>query len=441
MSKTQEKCRLVRMEIEDFMRCRLVRIAFGDDPVTEIGGLNGEGKSSVLRAFWALVGGKDACPEEPIRKGAESAQVLGELDNGLVIRRRWTASGKTYLDVQTKDGAAYKKPQEVLDALVGRISFDPLAFKALLPKAQAEALRKISGVDFTLVDAKRRQVFDARTDANRRVAAAKARLDSAPVVEAPDETVSAGALLQEQQARMAEAAAQDGKRRELTEAREEFKRYERHIAETNVRIAKLEEELARERQVLASDLTTLETCRKRGLALKAEVEALVPPNLDEVPAKLKDVDATNEKVRQKKARAALATELAQAEAAAAKLSAEIEAIDTQKAETLAQAAFPVPGLGFGEDGITYNGHPFDQASQAEQIRVSMAMGLALNPKLPVVCIRDGSLLDKRSTALVRQMAKEAGAQVLLEIVGTGGSGITIEDGAVVGAEPAEKGAA
>ena len=43
--------------------------------------------------------------------------------------------------------------------------------------------------------------------------------------------------------------------------------------------------------------------------------------------------------------------------------------------------------------VTYNNVPFDQCSSSEQLRVSLAMGLALNPKLKVILIRDGSLLD------------------------------------------------
>lgn len=59
-----------------------------------------------------------------------------------------------------------------------------------------------------------------------------------------------------------------------------------------------------------------------------------------------------------------------------------------------------------------------------------------NPKLKVVLIRDGSLLDENSLRTVGEMAEAAGAQVWLETVGKDGEGIIIEDGTRL--EPAEK---
>jgi hypothetical protein len=62
------------------------------------------------------------------------------------------------------------------------------------------------------------------------------------------------------------------------------------------------------------------------------------------------------------------------------------------------------------------------------------MGLALNPKLKVLLIRDGSLLDERSLAMVADMSERAGGQCWVEVVGKGPAGIVIEDGLVEGAE-------
>lgn len=434
MANTTEKCRLVRMEIENFMRCRLVRLTFGDEPIIPIEGWNGEGKSSVLRAFWALVGGKDACPEDPIRHGADSAQILGELDNGLVIRRRFTASGKSYLEVQTKDGASYKSPQTILDELVGRISFDPLAFLSYDAKKQRDTLQKIAGVDVTPIREKRQSAYDERTLANRRVTGLKARLDAMPDVEAPDEEVTAADLLAEQRRLQAVKAANDAKRAELRRFHDaDFKRAAAAVETCEKRVADLERQLAAARAELEQAQAAKVAAAEKGKALQAEVQALVDPDMDAVQRRIAEVDQTNRAVRAKKEKAALAGEHVVALEEWQRLDAAVKAAEAEEAKALAEAAFPIDGLGFGAVGITYQGIPFEQASQAQQIRVSMAMGLALNPKLPVVCIRDGSLLDPKSYELVREMAAEAGAQVLLEIVGKGRGGIVIEDGVVEGA--------
>ena len=75
---------------------------------------------------------------------------------------------------------------------------------------------------------------------------------------------------------------------------------------------------------------------------------------------------------------------------------------------LTRPSSPSPGLSFetlteGSGGrerknpkkiITYNGVPLSEASTAEQIRVSTAIGMADKPELRFLLIRDGSLLDR-----------------------------------------------
>ena len=119
---------------------------------------------------------------------------------------------------------------------------------------------------------------------------------------------------------------------------------------------------------------------------------------------------------------------------AARLEAEITAIDQAKAETLADANLPVKGLAFTENSVTFDGLPLEQASQAQQLRISVAIASALNPKLRAMLVRDGSLLDAESLALLKAEATTADLQLWLEQVGKDGEGIVIEDGMVEGAE-------
>jgi hypothetical protein len=114
----------------------------------------------------------------------------------------------------------------------------------------------------------------------------------------------------------------------------------------------------------------------------------------------------------------------------AKLDKELEQLNAEKAKALSDAKFPVDGLCFTAEGLTFNALPLEQASSAERLRVSLAMGLALNPKLKVVLIRDGSLLDAKSLAMVGEMAARADAQVWVELISSGPVGIEIVDGQV-----------
>jgi predicted ABC-type transport system involved in lysophospholipase L1 biosynthesis ATPase subunit len=95
------------------------------------------------------------------------------------------------------------------------------------------------------------------------------------------------------------------------------------------------------------------------------------------------------------------------------------------------AKFPLEGLGFGNGAVVYKEIPLSQASSAEQLRVSMAMAMALNPKVRVIRITDGSLLDSSSMKVIDEMANAQDFQIWCEIVDESGKvGIVIEDGAV-----------
>lgn len=73
----------------------------------------------------------------------------------------------------------------------------------------------------------------------------------------------------------------------------------------------------------------------------------------------------------------------------------------------------------------------DQASTAEQLRVSAAIAMALSPALRVLIVREGSLLDSTSLAMLAEMAAEKDFVVLCETVDESGQvGIYIEDGSI-----------
>ena len=98
---------------------------------------------------------------------------------------------------------------------------------------------------------------------------------------------------------------------------------------------------------------------------------------------------------------------------------------------IAAAELPLPGLGLGDGVVTMNGIPFDQLSSAEQLRASVAIAMASNPKLRVIRIKDGSLLDDNGLEIIKSIAKDRDFQVWMECVdSTGKVGIYMEDGEV-----------
>lgn len=115
----------------------------------------------------------------------------------------------------------------------------------------------------------------------------------------------------------------------------------------------------------------------------------------------------------------------------AALTKAIDDREAAKQKAIAEAKLPIEGMTFGDGQIMLDGSPFDQASDAQKLRASVAIGMANNPRLHVMRVRDGSLLDEDALKILGEMAEANDFQVWLEAVdSTGKVGIVIEDGAV-----------
>ena len=401
--------KIIKLTAENVKRLKAVEIT-PDGTVQVVTGRNAQGKTSVLDAIWLALGGGAASREtvRPIRDGEDHASVTLDLGD-LIVTRTWTGD-KTALSVKTADGAKDSSPQSVLDALVGRLSFDPLEFTRLSARDQVAALLDIVHLDVDLDELarKRHAAYDSRADIGRQ---GKALGEIAKPVPAPEVEQSAGDLI----AKIREVQALD----------------DQQSAECND--VRAEEALIADRRAEIAALTlALQDWEKTLARLIAKVAAHVPvPDVAALEAELDALEDTNRNVRFNaaiaKASALKADLLAQYET----LTKTIAKADKAKSDALAKATFPVDGLGFDDNGVTFEGIPFSQASSAEQIRVSLAMAMSLNPKLRVIRILDGSLLDSENLALITDMAAAQDYQVWIERVGdTSGVGVVIEDGSV-----------
>ena len=412
------KCRVVSLDVRNFLRVRAVHVVPGDASIVPITGPNGAGKSSVLRAIAVAVGGARQCPERPIRRGADSAEIRLDLGEYQLVWKA-TKSGER-LEVRDKDGNKVPAQQSVLDKLYTDLTFDPLAFPRLSPKSQVEVLKRVAGLEATIgvIDSRRDQAVAERAAANRAVVALEGQLSALPVEDGPDVEISVGEIMEASR---------------LATERNTKNAQQRAWLEQNAgKILDKKADIAHFQQQLASaeaDLKRLEEDREK---YRPIVEALVDADLDELKRNAMQIEAQNAIARRRQARSKVVAELRDAKAAALKRDRAVEDINAEREQAIAAAKMPVPGLAFTDDGVTLNGQPFSQASTAEQIRAGVAMGMASNPELRVMLIKDGSLLDAKSMALLEQLAEEYDAQIWLEKVSDGGAeGFAIEDGSLV----------
>ena len=429
--------KILGLSVKNVKRIKAVEIT-PEGAVVVLGGRNGQGKSSVLDAIAYALGGKDVLCKEPVRRGETNAEVSCDLGE-YTVRRTFTAEGGGNLTLTTKDGARFSSPQKRLDDIVGQLSFDPLAFSRMDARAQAETLRALVGLDFTKTDQRRGAIFEQRTDVNRQAKAIRARLEAMPAHHegAPADEVPSSDLLAELDGaiaanRVRDEANQDRvlKTRRLEEMAERMRRTKHEIEQLQARL--ISEERAWQEALEGVERAT------------EAVAAMCVIDTDPIRARLAQLETDNRIARENQLRIVTTAALDNLNKEAGALSESLDQIERAKRLAIQGVAFPVPGLGLDDLGqVTFNGLPFEQASSAEQLRVSVGIGLALNPKLRVLLIRDGSLLDPESLRLVAEMAEGADAQLWIERVEEDGSTVVIEDGGVRGAEAvaAEGGAA
>lgn len=404
---------------------RLAAVAVKPDgSLVVVGGRNGQGKTSLLDSIAMALGGKDLVPAEPLRRGASKGEVQVTLDDGTVIKRTFTPAGGGTLSVTNKDGAKYGSPQTMLGGLVGKLSFDPLAFSRMDPKSQAQTLRDLVGLDLSDIETKRQASYDKRTEVSREVKRLQGALEKMPAATecTPDAEVSIAELATELETRRTHNA-------ELRDASTK-------LEGLRFRSVALKKEIADTENVLLDLRAQLQNVTADGRDLASKHATMHPANEAEVLERIKGVEAANAAARTAAERKRLAEELDAHQEEALELTGAIQKADEEKLTKLAACKMPIEGLNFDEAGVTLNGLPLAQASSAEQLRASVAIGLAMHPKLKVLLVRDGSLLDEQSLAMLDDMASKAEAQVWVERVGKGDEcSVVIEDGHVAVTEP------
>jgi len=397
--------KIVKLSVNNIMRVKCAEIT-PDGNVIIVGGQNAQGKTTIMESIPMALGGKSAAPKKPLRTGAEHGEIVLELEE-FVVERTYEADGSTKLIVKSKEGAHYPSPQTMLNEFYSALTFDPLAFKRASAKEQRTMLLQLLGLQDRLDDNRRHygETYQLRRDANRALKDMNARLATMPEHEG------------------VERVDTDKLWKNLATAEEEEKRIlheNANIRHARDRVAQIESEI-KELQGQLADYAVL--------GMKETVD--IPDTVTEIREQIKSADDTNRLADQNAARK---TERGHAEKVLETVheyTGTLAGLDAKMQDMLSDVELPVEGLSVDNDGVVFNGEPFSQASSAEQLRVSCAMGFAMNPKLKVLIIRDGSLLDEKNLTTIGEMAAEHDAQVWIERVGEGEEcSVIMEDGTV-----------
>jgi hypothetical protein len=447
---------IVQFVAENFKKLRVVRI----DPhgrLIQLTGRNGQGKTSVLDALWFLLEGQQKLPtikQSVIRNGAESMRcfihVRGE-DLEFTVTRGLTRTGSVpTLTIEMIKGER-GKPQAFLDDIFGALTFDPLAFVRMAAKEQVAELRRTAKIDldFEKIAAENEEDYKERHKVNQQVKTLEAQLAAISVLDGlPKEKLDEGAVL----AKLNNAAELNRKAQELFQAKQtlgaeaarigvERTEAERRIQAKQQHIEALKQQL----KTAEGELKTLEADEKKIKSRFQAAEAAFhaapegqPVDVAALTAELTSVQRTNAAIDRRAEYDRVRAQLIAAQNRSQTLSDQMTAREEKKQNAIRAAKMPIPGLTFDEVAVYFNGIPIENLGEGEQIRISTLIGMSSNPKLRVMCIRNGEALDDDGIKMIAEMAEEHKFQVWMTRVETSGKvGIVLEDGMVAAVNESE----
>jgi hypothetical protein len=400
--------KIIELKSSNIKRLKAVEFQIDESQnVILITGKNAQGKSSVLDSIWYALGGKKAAQDKPIRDGEEKGEIeltMKSEKGNYIVKRTFTDKG-SYLSVTNSEGAKYSNPQELLDFIVGNLSFDPLEFSRMDAKKQVAELTKVVGLNFSELDENKKKLTEERLLIGRE--------QKALGKVTPEEMEFSEKYKDQKELSVSELSA---KLETENRVRGDYQSASAKISNNNTEIAEMK-----------ARITMLEDETSKLSKIKDTTE-----DLDKLRASISEADEINKNIRKAKEILDKIAKISSKEAEYAGLTISINGIEEEKTKQLSEAKMPIKGLSWDEDKVLFNGIPYEQISSAEQLKVSMSIAMAANPKLRMLQIRDGSLLDKENLKVISEMTKDKDFQAFIERVDDSGKvGIVISDGEII----------
>ena len=395
-----------------------------------VGGKNSQGKTSALTALlMALCGrsGLEKYPEIQLKEGEDEGNVRVELagDDGeppkltveLKIKRKRGGQVIEEFRLLDEKDREVKQPRELLKRLYELRAFDPLAFERLEGKQQKALLGQLVGLDFTEQDAEYKRLYQEREDVNRDGKKLKAQVEAMPEYkDAPEAEVSSADLLAELKRRQEINQGNAVERKKLNDFCASGQHNENVVLERkrDRDAARKALEAAQKRMDEAEEVLLANDADARQQAEK--VAKLVDVDEEQVREQIASSGEQNRKLGANQAKAKATLKLDELRDESQALTDKLKDIEKAKADAIAAAKWPVPGLSFDSEGVLFDGLPFGQASKSKRVLASVRIGMALNPKLRLLVCEDGSDLDSDTLAALDELLKQEDFQMILELV-------------------------
>ncbi|MCO6400735.1 MAG: AAA family ATPase [Verrucomicrobia bacterium] len=429
MSDEKEPVKIHALEVENVKRVRAVSLDCSGRSLTVIGGRNGQGKTSLLDAIIWTLGGDRYRPSRPLRDGAAKLASRVELSNGIVVER---SGEKGSLKVTDTTGKRHGG-QALLNEFVSQFALNLPAFMAASAKEKANMLLECfpeAGTKLQEFNEEIKRIYDDRHLLGQAVTRKKKYAEELPfIADMPVDLLTGTEMTQRLQDALRVNAENDRLRREVESLRigrdakaAQVKELQRALEEATAALNDIEGKLARA-EAAAAGAKDEDTS-----ALKRELE---------------QIDATNAKIRKNMDKAKAEAEAAELNEEYNALTRELEEVRAQRLALLAELKMPLEQLAIDEEGeLTFRNARWDGMSGAEQLRVAVAICAAVKPQCGFVLL-DG--LERMDVGQLREFATWLQSRDL-QAIGTrvgedGGCSIVIEDGQATNVTPvADEGA-
>jgi len=447
--------RVVQIYAENVKKLKVVDIRPDpSEPIVLLTGKNRQGKSSLLEAIWGMLLGEKYVSDDIIRDGTDRAE--GLLDLGeyvvkrIITRRDASDGGKAYnttLSVVGKGGFTAPSPQEFLSSKLGKYVQDPMAFIRLSEAEKVEMLQKLVTFAPDPEEFSRRSGFAVKAEHLKDPVAtfdkAYAYLKNQRKT-TNDEVRRLGGVVESFVPPEGWEVVEEVKVKDLFEERKQLEEaqkvsdgvwndVEEFLYQTEVHceshekrakeifdIEKKIEELSWE----ANKLRVLQGEHEEEIAGRYQEyehrinKALDLPNLSssfsEIDARIETADATNKTFNAIQQWKESTEQLEAKKKESVNFTTRMDSLKAYKGELIEAAGMPVPGLGFDEGVVTYNGHPLSMASGAEQIHVGCAVCMASHPDIGLLTVdKAWAELDHDSQRVLREWAAKIGAHVIV----------------------------
>lgn len=417
---SSENFQVLSLEIENVLRIKLLKIEPPTNEVVLVAGPNDSGKSSALLCIWMAMGGKKIVPADVLRHGQDTGHL--ELTVGDPVTRkplfisRWEfqrdeddpAKIRERLILKWPSGKKIGEPHTFLNAFYGRFSFRPMLFDGLRPEQRVESLFALVpeiGMQYAKFKTDYDEQYERRTGINTNITNLQGELAALPTPadDCPTEVLDTEKLLDE--------------RKSLEEINKQHEEDHRTLGVATTVLANLTTDIRELEHLLAKKKAEKKQATTAAREWQKKVDGNEPVDFSVIDEQLSSATGHNERVTERDKWVAASEKIKAAKSESSAITKALKHIKTLQVKLLANADLPVKGLGISDDQkevtLAVGGVPvrWPNLGTALRTNVSTCLGMAGNPKLRVILIDEGSVIDERSMEKIRELARKWDYQI------------------------------